>query len=192
MCIFDLKTEMRRNMNINKSKNSSNENSSPLQSSKSRQDSKKVPKIPGDLTEEQKNEIKEAYSAFEIDGITPDELKSAMKTLGFDSNNYEVSKILDKIDTKKGPMKFEDFMDVMIEKESEKEPDDEMKKAFKVLCEEGMDKITMKSLSKICVDLGEKIDEEELQEMINQADKDQDEEISEEDFVKIMKKIGMY
>ena len=183
---------MRRNMNINKSKNSSNENSSPLQSSKSRQDSKKVPKIPGDLTEEQKNEIKEAYSAFEIDGITPDELKSAMKTLGFDSNNYEVSKILDKIDTKKGPMKFEDFMDVMIEKESEKEPDDEMKKAFKVLCEEGMDKITMKSLSKICVDLGEKIDEEELKEMINQAGKDQDEEISEEDFVKIMKKIGMY
>ena len=67
----------------------SNNNSSPIQSSKSHQDSKKVPKIPGDLTEEQKNEIKEAYSSFEVDGITPDELKSAMKTLGFDSNNYE-------------------------------------------------------------------------------------------------------
>ena len=184
---------MRRNNNINKSKlSNSNTNSSPLQTSKSHQDSKKVPKVPGDLTEEQKNEIKEAYSSFEVDGITPDELKSAMKTLGFDSNNYEVSKILDKIDTKKGPLKFEDFMDVMVEKENEKEPEDEMKKAFKVLCEEGMDKITMKSLSKICVDLGEKIDEEELQDIFNQAGKDQDEEISEEDFVKIMKKIGMY
>ena len=184
---------MRRNININKSKASnSNGNSSPLQSSKSRQDSKKISKVPGDLTEEQKNEIKEAFSSFEKDGITPDELKSAMKTLGFDSNNYEVSKILDKIDTKKNPLNFEDFMDVMIEKENEKEPEDEMKKAFKVLCEEGMDKITMKSLSKICVDLGEKIDEEELQEMINQAGKEQDEEIGEEDFVKIMKKIGMY
>ena len=184
---------MRRNININKSKASnSNGNLSPLQSSKSRQDSKKISKVPGDLTEEQKNEIKEAFSSFEKDGITPDELKSAMKTLGFDSNNYEVSKILDKIDTKKNPLNFEDFMDVMIEKENEKEPEDEMKKAFKVLCEEGMDKITMKSLSKICVDLGEKIDEEELQEMINQAGKEQDEEIGEEDFVKIMKKIGMY
>ena len=184
---------MRRNFNINKSKASnSNGNLSPLQSSKSRQDSKKISKVPGDLTEEQKNEIKEAFSSFEKDGITPDELKSAMKTLGFDSNNYEVSKILDKIDTKKNPLNFEDFMDVMVEKENEKEPEDEMKKAFKVLCEEGMDKITMKSLSKICVDLGEKIDEEELQEMINQAGKEQDEEIGEEDFVKIMKKIGMY
>ena len=184
---------MRKNRSNNKSSISqSNVDSSPFQSSKSRQDSKKVSKIPGDLTEEQKNEIKEAFSSFEDEGITPDELKSAMKTLGFDSNNNEVGKILDKINSKKGPLKYEDFMDVMLEKESEKEPEGEIKKAFRVLCEEGMDKITMKSLSKICVDLGEKIGEEELQEMINEADKDQDEEIGEEDFVKIMKKIGMF
>ena len=144
------------------------------------------------LTPQQKNEIKEAFASFESDGLTSEEIKSAMKTLGFDANNDEVMKILDKIDTKKGPLKFDDFMDVMVEKESEKEPDSEIRKAFRILCEEGMDKITMKSLSKICVDLGEKIGEEELQEMINEADKDQDEEIGEEDFIKIMKKIGMY
>ena len=51
------------------------------------------------------------FYEFEAEGITPDELKSAMKTLGFDSNNNEVSKILDKIDNKKGPLKFDDFMD---------------------------------------------------------------------------------
>ena len=55
---------------------------------------------------------------------------------------------------------------------------------------EGTDKITLKSLSKICADLGEKISEEELQEMINEADKDQDEEVGEEDFIKIMQKTG--
>jgi len=57
---------------------------------------------------------------------------------------------------------------------------------------EGTDKITLKSLSKICADLGEKISEEELQEMINEADKDQDEEVGEEDFIKIMQKTGMF
>ena len=183
---------MRKNRSNNKSPISQFNQESPLQSSKSRQDSKKVTKVPGDLTEEQKNEIKEAFSSFEEEGITPDELKSAMKTLGFDSNNNEVGKILDKINSKKGPLKYEDFMDVMLEKESEKEPEGEIKKAFRVLCEEGMDKITMKSLSKICVDLGEKIGEDELQEMIGQNGKEQDEEISEDDFIKIMKKIGMY
>ena len=67
----------------------------------------------------------------------------------------------------------------------------EMKKAFKVLCEEGTDKITLKSLSKICADLGEKISDDELQEMINEANKEE-EEVGEEDFIKIMQKTGMF
>ena len=149
-------------------------------------------KIRNELTDEQKREIKDAFSTFQEDGILPEELKTAMQTLGFDANNQEVLKILDKIDSKKGPLKFDDFMDVMIEKTVDKDPEVEMRKAFKVLCEEGTDKITLKSLSKICADLGEKIGEEELQEMINEADKDQDEEVGEEDFVKIMQKTGMF
>ena len=77
-----------------------------------------------------------------------------MKTLGFDPNNQEVLKILDKIDAKKGSLKFDDFMEVMIDKNADKDPEIEIKKAFKVLCEEGTEKITLKSLSKICADLG--------------------------------------
>ena len=149
-------------------------------------------KIRNEITEEQKKEIKDAFSTFEETGIFPDELKSAMQTLGFDANNPEVQKILDKLATKKGPLKFEEFMDVMIEKNIDKNPEEEIKKAFKVLCEDGTDKITLKSLTKICADLGEKINEDELQEMINEADKDQDEEVGEEDFIRIMQKTGMF
>ena len=149
-------------------------------------------KIRNEITEEQKREIKDAFSTFEENGIFPDELKSAMQTLGFDANNPEVQKILDKLATKKGPLKFDEFMDVMIEKNIDKNPEEEIKKAFKVLCEDGTDKITLKSLTKICADLGEKINEDELQEMINEADKDQDEEVGEEDFIRIMQKTGMF
>ena len=150
-------------------------------------------KIRNEITEEQKREIKDAFSTFEESGIFPDELKSAMQTLGFDANNPEVQKILDKLATKKGrPLKFDEFLDVMIEKNIDKNPEEEIKKAFKVLCEDGTDKITLKSLSKICADLGEKINEDELQEMINEADKDQDEEVGEEDFIRIMQKTGMF
>ena len=149
-------------------------------------------KIRNEITEEQKREIKDAFSTFEENGIFPDELKSAMQTLGFDANNPEVQKILDKLATKKGPLKFDEFMDVMIEKNIDKNPEEEIKKAFKVLCEDGTDKITLKSLTKICADLGEKINEDELQEMINEADKDQDEEVGEEDFIRIMQKTGIF
>ena len=162
--------------------------------SKESKSSKSEPQqtIRNELTEEQKREIKEAFSTFEETGIEADELKSALQALGFDAKNPDVQKILDKLDRHKKPLSFEEYMDVMIDKEENKDPEVEMRKAFKVLCEEGTDKITLKSLSKICADLGEKISEEELQEMINEADKDQDEEVGEEDFIKIMQKTGMF
>ena len=149
-------------------------------------------KIRNELTEEQKREIKEAFSTFDETGIEADELKSAMQALGFDAKNPDVQKILDKLDKHKKPLSFEEYMDVMIDKDENKDPKTEMKKAFKVLCEEGSDKITLKSLSKICADLGEKISDEELQEMINEANKEQEDEVSEEDFIKIMQKTGMF
>ena len=149
-------------------------------------------KIRNELTEEQKREIKEAFSTFEETGIEADELKSAMQALGFDAKNPDVQKILDKLDKHKKPLNYEEYMDVMIDKDENKDPEAEMKKAFKVLCEEGTDKITLKSLSKICADLGEKISDEELQEMINEANKEQEDEVSEEDFIKIMQKTGMF
>ena len=149
-------------------------------------------KIRNELTEEQKREIREAFSTFEETGIEADELKSAMQALGFDAKNPDVQKILEKLDKHKKPLSYEEYMDVMIDKDENKDPEAEMKKAFKVRCEEGTDKITLKSLSKICADLGEKISDEELQEMINEANKEQEDEVSEEDFIKIMQKTGMF
>ena len=170
----------------------SEKSKSSIQDSFNRYQGKEDQKIRNELTEEQKREIKEAFSTFEETGIEPDELKSAMQALGFDAKNPDVQKILDKLDRHKSPLSYEEYMDVMIDKGADKDPEVEMRKAFKVLCEEGTDKITLKSLSKICADLGEKISEEELQEMINEADKDQDEEVGEEDFIKIMQKTGMF
>ena len=41
-----------------------------------------------------------------------------------------------------------------------------MKKAFRLICEEDQDKITLKSLQKVAKELGENMSIEELQEMI--------------------------
>ena len=163
------------------------------QSNQKNQQQQPQQKIRNELTDEQKKEIKDAFSIFEDGGIHPDELRLAMKTLGFDTKNEEVQKIMEKVDARgKNPVNYEQFLDIMIERPNEKEPEVEMKKAFKILCEDGHDKITLKSLKKICSDLGENITDEELQEMIKEADKDEDTEVGEEDFIKIMKKIGMY
>ena len=85
--------------------------------SKSSKSEQQPQKIRNELTEEQKREIKEAFSTFEDTGIEPDELKSAMQALGFDAKNPDVQKILDKLDRHKNPLSYEEYMDVMIDKE---------------------------------------------------------------------------
>ena len=91
-----------------------------------------------------------------------------------------------------GIIRYDDFLDIMTQKMLERDPVEEMKKAFILLCEEGHDKINLKSLQKVAKELGENMTIEELQEMIEEADRDGDGEIGEEDFLKIMKKTNLF
>jgi centrin-1 len=61
-----------------------------------------------------------------------------------------------------------------------------------LIIEEGHDKITLNSLQKVARELGENMTKEELQEMIDEADRDGDGEIGEDDFVRIMKKTNLF
>ena len=67
-----------------------------------------------------------------------------------------------------------------------------MKKAFKLFADERTGKITLASLKKVAGDIGEKMSEEELQEMIDEADRNGDGEITEDDFIRIMKKTNLF
>ena len=73
-------------------------------------------KIKNELTEEQKREIKEAFSPFEKDGLIPDEIKLVMKALNFDLQNEDIKIILDKLEKqRKKPIGYEEFMNIIIE-----------------------------------------------------------------------------
>ena len=105
----------------------------------------------------------------------------------------EIRKILSEVDKQgEGNISYEDFLSIMTQKMLERDPIEEMKKAFHLICEEGQDKITLKSLQKVAKELGENMTIEELQEMIEEADRDGDGEIGEEDFLKVMKKTNLF
>lgn len=68
----------------------------------------------GDLTEDQKNEIKEAFELFDTDkdgALDYHELKVAMRALGFDVKKQEVLRMLRDYDrgSNSGLMEWEDF-----------------------------------------------------------------------------------
>ena len=148
------------------------------------------------LTEEQRQEIKEAFDLFDTDGtgkIDAKELKVAMRALGFEPKREEIRKIIMEIDRAgEGTIEYQDFLDLMSVKMQERDPIEEMRKAFRLFLDEESDKINLRHLKRVAKELGETMSEEELTEMIEEADRDGDGEISEEDFIRIMKKTNLF
>ncbi len=67
-----------------------------------------------------------------------------------------------------------------------------MMKAFRLFIDDGDDKIQLKHLIRVARELGEQMSNDELQEMIDEADRDNDGSISEEEFIRIMKKTNLF
>merc|ERR1712226_1759586 len=145
-------------------------------------------KKPGQLTDDQLDEIREAFSLFDADAsgmIDVRELKAAMRALGFEVKNEELKKMVADIDGDgNGTIEFGEFLQMMTGKMGEK--------VFKLFDDDNTNKISFRNLARVAEELGENIDDEELQDMINQADRDGDGEINIDEFYRIMKKKGNF
>jgi len=60
--------------------------------------------------------------------------------------------------------------------------------AFCLFDDDATGKISFKNLKRVCKELGETLTDDELQEMIDEADRDGDGEINQEEFLRIMRK----
>lgn len=149
-----------------------------------------------ELSEQQKMEIKEAFDLFDADGkgkIDTKMLKVAMRALGFEPKKEEIKKMIADIDKEgTGFLSFDDFLALMTSKMAEKDSKEEIMKAFRLFDDDETGKISFKNLQRVAKELGEDVTDEELQEMIDEADLDGDGEINQEEFLRIMKKTSLY
>ncbi|XP_063909615.1 uncharacterized protein LOC135127162 isoform X2 [Zophobas morio] len=149
-----------------------------------------------ELTEEQKHDIKEAFDLFDTDGtgkIDAKDLKVAIRALGFEPKKEEIKKMIADVDVKgTGKLSFDDFVQLMTLKMAEKDSKEEIMKAFRLFDDDETGKISFKNLKRVAKELGENLTDEELQEMIDEADRDGDGEINQEEFLRIMKKTSLY
>ncbi|XP_064488220.1 uncharacterized protein LOC135400320 [Ornithodoros turicata] len=147
-------------------------------------------------SEEQLNDMKEAFSLFDPEGtgsMEAKDLKFAIRALGFEPKKEEVKKIIAEIDKQEtGKVSFDDFMAIMSSRMAEKDINEEIMKAFQLFDEDGTGKISFKNLKNIAKQLSENLTDEELQEMIDEADRDGDGEVNQEEFLRIMKKTCLY
>merc|ERR1711998_261998 len=89
---------------------------------------------PKPLSDEAKKEVKEAFDLFDTDGsgaIDAKELKVAMQALGFEPTSDEIAKMVKDIDVDgNATIEFEEFVEMMEGKMSDKDQVEEMRKAF--------------------------------------------------------------
>ena len=158
-----------------------------------------------ELTKEQQEEIKEAFDLFDATGtgiISLQDLKVALRALGFEPAKTEIKRLINGLDKPVQPptgaidrdkegtvtVDFQDFVSIMTTKISEKDAVSELKKAF-VLFSENKDHITLEDLKYIARELDENMTDDELREMIFEANrKSGDGVVDQKQFLEILEK----
>ncbi|WZZ23615.1 hypothetical protein YC2023_007016 [Brassica napus] len=128
------------------------------------------------LTNQKRREIREIFDLFDIDGsgsIDARELNVAMRSLGFEMTNEQINELMAEVDkNNSGTIDFEEFVHMMTTKFGERDSKDELSKAFKIIDHDNNGKISPHDIKQIAKELGENFTDNEIEEMIEEADRD--------------------
>ena len=91
-----------------------------------------------------------------------------------------------------GQIEYPDFLEIMTSKIQERDPVEEILMAFKLFDDDNTGAISLKNLRRVARELGENLQDDELQAMIDEFDKDEDGMINENEFLSIMKQTSSY
>ncbi|CAI0430031.1 unnamed protein product, partial [Linum tenue] len=91
----------------------------------------------GGLTQQKKQEIKEAFDLFDTDGsgtIDAKELNVAMRALGFEMTEEQINQMIADVDKDgSGSIDFDEFVHMMTAKIGERDTKEELMRAFRIL-----------------------------------------------------------
>ncbi|KAH1259434.1 Calmodulin-like protein 8 [Glycine max] len=152
------------------------------------------------LREEQIGEFLEAFCLFDKDGdgcITIEELSTAIRSLDENPTVEELQIMMNEVDMDgNGTIEFGEFLNLMARKMKETEAEEELKEAFRVFDKDHDGYISpsevefvnyhVRILRSVMRTIGEKVTDEEVEQMVKEADLDGDGLVDYEEFVRMM------
>jgi len=150
-------------------------------------------KDPNTLDADQVAECREAFELFDIDGsgeIDIKELKAAMRALGFQVTAEELKKMVAEIDNDgNGGISFNEFLSMMTARMNQETSDEDIMKCFALFDSDMTGTINYKNLQRARDALGmDEVTNEQLANMLKQADRSGRGVVSRQDFMKFMRK----
>ncbi len=106
-----------------------------------------------ELSELEKQEIQEAFNLFDTDNdlkIDYHELKVALRALGFDVKKADLQKLMTDYDTEDtGKVTLDDFNEISKRMIQDRDPQEDLQRAFKLFADDSSSKINFRNLRKI-------------------------------------------
>mmetsp|Transcript_55553 Transcript_55553/g.162359 ORF Transcript_55553/g.162359 Transcript_55553/m.162359 type:complete len:277 (+) Transcript_55553:113-943(+) len=126
------------------------------------------------------------------DGTIPTkQLGTVMRSLGQNPTSAELQDMINEVDADgNGTIDFPEFLSLMARKSKDTDTEEELIEAFKAFDRDGSGFISAAEMRHVMTNLGEKISDEEMDEMMREADVDGDGAINYEDFIKMMMSDG--
>eukprot|EP01125_Pyxidicula_operculata_P003495 TRINITY_DN1442_c0_g1_i1.p1 TRINITY_DN1442_c0_g1~~TRINITY_DN1442_c0_g1_i1.p1 ORF type:complete len:149 (-),score=39.15 TRINITY_DN1442_c0_g1_i1:408-854(-) len=145
------------------------------------------------VTDEYREDLREAFNIFDKnrDGsISIVELEAVLESLspGNKPSRHDVEMMMKKVDQDgNGEISFDEFVVLMAS--TRQSPDDELRQAFKVFDIDGNGTIDKDELKQVMIKLGQKVTNEQIEEMIKASDQNGDGKIDYNEFIHMMKSI---
>ena len=142
------------------------------------------------LDEEDLEEVQEAFNLFDRDGtgsIDIRELKAAFRALGFKIKSPDLKQMVH-AEAETRDISFGTFVRLVTPMILQRDEKDEILKVFELFDTDGSNTITFENLRRVADELGEDLTPEDLREMLEEADRDGDNEIDRDDFFRVMRK----
>ena len=137
------------------------------------------------------DEIKETFELFDSnDGkINAREIRGAMQSIGYDEKNPTVYEVITELDNPRsknaGGATFNDFCQTVNYRVPEKETTEDLRRVFNLFLDPNSNTTSLESIKRVADELGENIEELELNAMLNKASK-AGANLTFDDFVAIM------
>lgn len=112
-----------------------------------------------------------------------------MRSLGLDASKELLTRLQE---NRTEPLDFDEFLSLMTQVINDRDIHEEIMRAFKLFDTDGSGKITMRDIKNVAEQLGEKISDEELHEMIKEADLDKDGSVDASEFLKVIQKTDLW
>ncbi|XP_071493075.1 uncharacterized protein [Diadema antillarum] len=142
------------------------------------------------LTEEQIEEYREAFAVFDVNGdgiITTKELEEVMTSFGESPSAAELRDMVNEIDVDgNGEIDFADFLSLMARPTTDDNSSDEIIEAFRVFDKDGNGYISVTNLRTIMSTVASGLTEDEIEEMIEEADVNGEGQVNYEEFTRTM------